>query len=252
MVGQRAKHLSHAEAAAAIAAEAGLAIGHRDLQGRAGVLDAGIVRMRAQASEHADAAVTDDDFERTRPRSECDKACTYRLAMAENIVLELAERADNLGCDLRWEAGGEGGLVGAARPKLPQVRSLAIHAKPLKRKSAGLRVLFGASHGIAIKGSLDGRDERCFKHHGRKSFRVLLSGSNQLDQRPNLSRPLYANRPEIVQAAALGCKKQFVGDIEVADQRLPLFLSLWLHCPRSHPPAPAECHPSRVRGPQPP
>jgi hypothetical protein len=36
---------------------------------------------------------------------------------------------------------------------------------------------------------------------------------------------LYANRPETTQAAVRGCKKQFVGDIEVADQHLPRILS---------------------------
>ena len=118
MVDQRAKHLPHAKAAAAVAAETGFAVGHRDLQGRAGVLNTGVVRMRVEAREHADPVIADDDFERARPRGERDKACARSLAMAEDIVLEFAERADNLGRDLRWEAGGEGSLIGPARPKL--------------------------------------------------------------------------------------------------------------------------------------
>jgi hypothetical protein len=128
MVGQRAKHLSHAEAAAAVPAEAGFSIGHCDFQGHAGVLDARIVAMRMQAREHADAVVADDDFERARPRRERDKTCARRLAVAEDIVLELAEGADNLGRDASREAGGEGGLICPARPKLPQIRSLRLSA----------------------------------------------------------------------------------------------------------------------------
>ena len=135
MVGQRAKHLSHAEAAAAVPAEAGFSIGHCDFQGHAGVLDARIVAMRMQAREHADAVVADDDFERARPRRERDKTCARRLAVSEDIVLELAEGADNLGRDASREAGGEGGLICPARPKLPQIRSLAIRPEPLKRET---------------------------------------------------------------------------------------------------------------------
>ena len=236
MIGQRAKHLSHAEAAAAVPAEAGFSIGHCDFQGHAGVLDARIVAMRMQAREHADAVVADDDFERARPRRERDKTCARRLAVAEDIVLELAEGADNLGRDASREAGGEGGLICPARPKLPQIRSLAIRPEPLKREDSGLRVLFGAGHRVAVKRGRNCRRERRFEHHRGEGFRVSLVPAHQFDQGPDLSRSLHADRPQTGQAAGLGCKKQFVSGIEVADNRLRRCLSVRFHCPRSRGP----------------
>jgi hypothetical protein len=252
MVGQRAKHLSHSEAAAAVTAEAGFAVGHRDLQGHAAVLGAGIVCMGAQARQDADADIADDDFERAWPRGECNKAGARRLAVAEDIVLQLAKRADNLGGDPRREAGGEGGLIGPARPELPEVGSFAIWSEPPKREDAGLCVLFGASHRVTVKRGLNCRNERRFKYNGCEGLGVSLARAHQFDQGPDLSGPLHANGSHAGQTPAFGSKKKFVSGIEVADDRLPLFLSFRLHCLRSCPQAQAGRHPDDARGPEPP
>ena len=117
----------------------------------------------------------------------------------------------------------------------------------MKREDARLYVLFGAGHRVAIKRGLNCRDERRLEHDGGKGVRVSLSRADQFNQRPDQPRPLHANWPETAQAAALGRKKQFVGGIGVADKRLPRFLSLRFHCPRSRPPAPAGFHPDHPR-----
>ncbi|WP_100175532.1 hypothetical protein [Bradyrhizobium nitroreducens] len=252
MISQRAKHLSHTEAAAAVAAEPGFTVRNRNLQGHAGVLSAGIVGMGTQARQHANSAVADDDLERARPRRERDKACACFLAVAEDIVLQLAEGADNLGRDPRGEAGSEGSLIGTARPKLPQVRSFAIRAELLEREDAGLCVLFRAGHRVTVKRGINCRDEWRFEHNGRKGCGVSPSRAYKFDQGADLSRSLHANGPETGQAPVLGCKKQFVGGIEVADHSLPRLLSFRLHCPRSCPPAPAGRRCDDARGPEPP
>ncbi|KLK91882.1 hypothetical protein AA309_17395 [Microvirga vignae] len=253
MVCERPEHLPHPKPAAAVATEAGFAVGYRDLQRHACILETGIVRVRTEARQHADAAVADHDLERARTRGERGKARARRLAMAKDVVLEFSERADDLGRDPRRKAGLEGGLVGADRPQLPQIGAFAVSAKPAKRKDASSRVLLGPRHRVAINCGLDGHDKGRFERHGRERFRVALSSPDQLDQRSDQPRAPNANRPEIWQLAIRCRKEQFVGGVEIADHLLPWFVYLSLHGPpcwlRS---APANCHRGRALGPEPP
>jgi hypothetical protein len=250
VVGKRSKHLAHPKPATDVAAEAGFAVGDCNLQRYPGVLQARIIRMGTQTRQHADATIADYDFERAGPRRESDKAGVRGLAVAEDIVLEFAERADDFGCDPRREAGGEGRLVGATRPELPKIGPLAVSAQPAKREDARLCILLYSSHSVMMESSLNGRDKGGFEHHRRESLRVSLSSSDQLDQRTDLPRALNANRPQVRQLAIRRGKKQFVGGVEVADQRLPRLLRPLFHLPPSSLQlAPADWPPGRAPGP---
>jgi len=218
MVRQRTEHLTHTEPVSAGASETAVAILHRHLERSAGILQLRIIGAFAQARQHADAGIGDDDLEGSSHRRIRHQARFRPATVAKDIVLQLTHRPDNPGRDWLRETRSHRGLLGPARPQRPLITAVAFGIVSPQRERADPCSKLVAENLAARERRLDRDCETGQQGDPRELHRIGAPGHENFDQWADPARARHSHGTKTFQSAGLGRPQEIVGAGEIADQ----------------------------------
>jgi len=216
-MGKCAKQLTDAVAVARAARVTRGAVGCGDTQRRAGVFEAGELRIFSQAFEYTATGVGDDEFECAIAGGIGDDSGLRAPAMFEHIILKLAEGAHQAGDKTLGQARRNRRVFSVHGPLLPGglVGTVPPGREARQGKHAGAITGCSAADCAVAK-----RTPHLLKDRRLDRDRLIGIGRGdhrhrELDEWPDPSRPGERDRPELGQSPRNCLPQEIVNNVEV-------------------------------------